>query len=92
MIFVNYIPSTIKAVLILTGVVIYMYIGNLYSVSLFFQMNSFDTIDSDDTSSYHNDGYTETYGHAWINGDLDGNCSDSDFPGTPSEMSSPLSQ
>lgn len=46
-------------------------------------MNSFDTIDSDDTSSYHNDGYTETYGHAWINGDLDGNCSDSDFPGTP---------
>lgn len=55
-------------------------------------MNSFDTIDSDDTSSYHNDGYTDTYGHAWINGDLDGNCSDSDFPGTPSEMSSPLSQ
>lgn len=55
-------------------------------------MNSFDTIDSDDTSSYHNDGYTDGYGHGWMNGDLDGNCSDSDFPGTPSEMSSPLSQ
>jgi hypothetical protein len=59
-----------------------------------FQMNSFDNIDSDSTSSYHqnNSGYND--GYVWGHPDYDNNTqfSDSDYNHESRMSSSPLSQ
>lgn len=55
-------------------------------------MNSFDAMDSDSTSPYHNDNAAYNDSFVWSQPDHDnGQYSDSDY-NNESEMSSPLSQ